>query len=74
MDAKLETGKWQIKPLLALVPEKFTKSLKDLNVDGTIQLDATAKAIMPIRRCRYSSASDAQGRRRCVQTAALYLA
>jgi uncharacterized protein involved in outer membrane biogenesis len=43
MDVTLKTGKWQIKPLLALVPEKFTKSLKDLDVDGQIQLDATAK-------------------------------
>ena len=43
LDAKLETDKWQIKPLLALVPEKFTKSLSDLDVDGTIQLAATAQ-------------------------------
>ena len=43
MDAKLETGKWQIKPLLALVPDKFISGLKDIDVDGTIQLDATAK-------------------------------
>ena len=43
MDAKLETSKWQIKPLLALVPAKFTSGLKDIDVDGTIQLDATAK-------------------------------
>ncbi len=42
LDAKLETGKWQIKPLLALVPETFTKSLSDLDVDGTMQLEATA--------------------------------
>lgn len=40
VDAKIETDKWQIKPLLALVPEKFTKSLKDLDVDGKVQLDA----------------------------------
>ncbi len=43
MDAKLETGKWQIAPLLALVPAKFTSGLKDIDVDGMIQLDATAK-------------------------------
>ncbi len=43
IDAKIETGKWQIKPLLALVPAKFTSGLKDIDVDGTIQLDATAK-------------------------------
>ena len=43
LDAKIETGKWQIKPLLALVPQSFTKSLSDLDVDGTLQLEATAK-------------------------------
>ncbi len=47
-DIKLDVGlstkdAWQIEPLLALVPKKFTKSLKDLDVDGKIQLDATAK-------------------------------
>ncbi len=43
MDATLTTGKWQIKPLLALVPETFTKSLKDLDVDGVLTLEATAR-------------------------------
>ena len=43
VDAKIETGKWQIQPLLALVPQQFTKSLKDIDVDGTIQLDAIAR-------------------------------
>lgn len=43
LDAKIETGKWQIKPLLALVPQAFTKSLSDLDVDGTLQLEATAQ-------------------------------
>ncbi len=43
IDAKIETGSWQIKPLLALVPAKFTSGLKDIDVDGMIQLDATAK-------------------------------
>ena len=47
-DIKLDVGlstkdAWQIEPLLALVPKQFTKSLKDLDVDGTIQLNATAK-------------------------------
>ena len=41
VDAKVETGKWQIKPLLALVPEKFAKSLSDLDVDGEAELEAT---------------------------------
>ena len=49
-DIKLDVGlstkdAWQIEPLLALVPEQFTKSLKDLDVDGKIHLDATAKGI-----------------------------
>lgn len=43
LNAKIETDKWQIKPLLALVPETFTKSLSDIDVDGTIQLEATAQ-------------------------------
>ena len=43
MDVKLATGKWQIKPLLALVPKRFTSSLKDLDVDGVVSLDATAR-------------------------------
>lgn len=43
LDAKIETDKWQIKPLLALVPETFTKALSDLDIDGTLQLEATAQ-------------------------------
>ena len=43
LDASLETDKWAIKPLLALVPEKFTKALADIDVDGKIQLKAHAK-------------------------------
>ena len=43
LDVQLATGKWQIKPLLALVPATFTESLKDLDVDGVLQLDATVK-------------------------------
>ena len=46
VDATVETGKWQIKPLLALVPAKFTKSLKDLDVDGNLQLAAHAKGFI----------------------------
>ncbi len=34
-------GKWQIKPLLTLVPAKFAKSLSDLDVDGEAELQAT---------------------------------
>ena len=40
LDAKVETGTWQIKPLLALVPAQFTKALEDIDVDGQVQLDA----------------------------------
>ena len=43
IDAKIETGKWQIRPLLALVPASFTTALKDVNIDGEIQLEANAK-------------------------------
>lgn len=39
-DLILKTDKWQIKPLLALVPAQFTSALKDIDVDGDIQLDA----------------------------------
>ena len=45
MDAKVETGKWGIQPLLALVPERFTGALKDIDVDGTVQLAATARGV-----------------------------
>ena len=40
LDVTVGTGRWQIRPLLAFVPEKFTKSLRDLDVDGELQLDA----------------------------------
>ena len=45
IDATVETDKWQIKPLLALVPAQFTEALKDLDVDGKAQLAATIKGI-----------------------------
>ena len=53
MDLTLRTGKWQIKPLLALVPATFTTSLNDLDIDGKVQLDATVKgtytdSVMPL--------------------------
>ena len=41
LNVALQTDKWQIKPLLSLVPQKFTKSLADLDVDGSILLKAT---------------------------------
>lgn len=46
VDAKVETGKWQIKPLLALVPEKFAKSLSDLDVDGEAELEAVIQGFV----------------------------
>ena len=36
---------WQIQPLLALVPAQFTQGLKDIDVDGAVQLEATAKGV-----------------------------
>ena len=57
IDANLQTDKWQIKPLLALVPEKFTSGLKDLDVDGKAQLEADVKgyyadSVMPLITAR----------------------
>ena len=46
LDAKVETEPWNIKKLLALVPAKFTKALKDIDVDGTLQLEAAAKGYL----------------------------
>lgn len=43
MDVTLATDEWQIKSLLALVPEKFTKALKDIDVDGKVALKGAAK-------------------------------
>ena len=45
IDANVETGKWQIQPLLALVPASFTESLKDIDIDGEVQLDALVQGI-----------------------------
>ena len=36
---------WGIKPLLALVPATFTKSLKDIDVDGMVQLEANIEGV-----------------------------
>ena len=53
-DATVATdGAWSIQSLLALVPARFTESLSDINVDGLIQLEASAKgtysdSIMPM--------------------------
>ena len=43
VDATMETDKWQIKPLLQLVPARFASLLKDIDIDGLLQLGATAK-------------------------------
>ena len=45
IDASVETDKWAVKPLLTLVPQNFTKSLKDLDVDGRIQLKALVNGV-----------------------------
>ena len=45
IDANVETGKWQIQPLLALVPASFTESLKDIDIDAEVQLDALVQGI-----------------------------
>lgn len=53
-DATVATdGAWSIQSLLALVPARFTESLSDINVDGLIQLEVSAKgtysdSIMPV--------------------------
>ena len=43
MDVRLQTGEWDIESLLGLVPAGFKESLKDLDIAGSIALDATAK-------------------------------
>ena len=37
------TAQWQIQPVLALVPEPFTKYIADIDLDGKVQLDATVE-------------------------------
>ena len=36
-------GTWQIKPLMALIPAQFARSLSDLDVDGEAALEATVQ-------------------------------
>lgn len=43
MDLTLRTDKWQIQPLLALVPAPFLQALSDIDIDGKIQLEANVK-------------------------------
>lgn len=53
-DATVATdGAWQIQEILALIPERFKESLKEINVDGLLALEANAKgtyadSIMPV--------------------------
>ena len=53
-DAMVSTdGAWQIQEILALVPERFKASLKDIKVDGLMALEANVKgtyadSIMPV--------------------------
>ncbi len=49
----LKTDDWQIQPLLALVPKQFTSALKDIDIDGQVQLQANAQgtysdSLMPV--------------------------
>ena len=47
LDLGLATkGKWQIKPLMALIPAKFAKSLSDLDVDGEAELEAVIQGFV----------------------------
>lgn len=47
IDAGIATkDKWQIQPLLALVPAKFTSALKDIEVDGKVALEADIKGFL----------------------------
>ena len=47
IDAGIATkDKWQIQPLLALVPSKFTSALKDIEVDGKVALEADIKGFL----------------------------
>ena len=43
MNARLTTGTWDIESLLALVPERFTKSIASYKLKGSVLLDATAQ-------------------------------
>ena len=42
MDVRIQTGTWDIESLLALVPERFTSSIKDYHLQGDIALDVAA--------------------------------
>lgn len=46
IDANVKTDKWQVQPLLALVPAKFTSALKDIEVDGKVALEADIKGFL----------------------------
>ena len=59
MDLRLQTGKWDIPSLLALVPDRFTSSLKDVDLNGQIRLDATVQgtysdSLMPLVQAHLS--------------------
>lgn len=43
LDLSLKTDKWQLKPLMALVPPAIAKSFSDLDIDGTAKLEAEIK-------------------------------
>lgn len=45
VDMAVAFDKWQIKPLLELIPQPFTAALKDINVDGQLSMEAKAKGV-----------------------------
>jgi hypothetical protein len=56
IDAQLSSGKWQIQPLLALVPASFTAGLKDIRMDGVLQMDASVKGTLSDTQLPYIQA------------------
>jgi len=45
MDVTVDACNWEIKPLLALLPSSITSSLKDIDANGLLSVNATAKGI-----------------------------
>ncbi len=45
LDMNLQAEEWKIKPLLALLPASITESLKDIDVDGIVSLNADVKGV-----------------------------
>ena len=45
MNVHVQSGRWPILPVLALVPDQFKQALADIDVDGVVQLDAYAQGV-----------------------------